>query len=50
VLVRFEFDYDRGGLRKGVTVTLFVDDREVATGRIDLTMGPVGAAYLAPHP
>jgi len=50
VLVRFEFDYDRGGLSKGVTVTLFIDDREVATGRIDLTMGAVGAAYLAPHP
>ena len=43
-------DYDRAGLRKGVTVTLFIDDREVATGRIDHTMGAVGAAHWAPHP
>ena len=50
VLVRFEWTTTGAGLSKGVTVTLFIDDREVATGRIDLTMGAVGAAYLAPHP
>lgn len=35
--VRFEFDYDGGGLAKGGTVTLFVDGVPVATGRVDHT-------------
>ena len=41
VELRFQFDYDGGGLNKGATGTLYIDDREVATGRIDHTMGAV---------
>src|SRR5262249_4116375 len=36
--VRFEFKYDGGGVGKGGTGTLFVDDNEVAKGRIDKTI------------
>jgi len=35
--VRFEFAYDGGGLGKGGTGTIFVNDRKVAQGRIDRT-------------
>jgi arylsulfatase len=35
--VRFQFDYDGGGLGKGGLGTLFVDDRKVAEGRIERT-------------
>jgi arylsulfatase A-like enzyme len=35
--VRFEFAYDGGGLGKGGTGTLFVNDKQVATGRIERT-------------
>jgi hypothetical protein len=35
--IRFEFDYDGGGLGRGGTGTLFVNDRKVAEGRIART-------------
>jgi arylsulfatase len=35
--LRFEFDYDGGGLGKGGTGTLFVNDEQVARGRIERT-------------
>ncbi len=35
--VRFEFAYDGGGLGKGGTGMIFVNDRKVARGRIDRT-------------
>ena len=35
--IRFEFAYDGGGMGKGGTGTLFVNDRQVATGRIEHT-------------
>jgi arylsulfatase len=36
--VRFEFKYDGGGVGKGGTGTIFVDDREVAKGRVERTI------------
>src|SRR5262249_38756337 len=36
--VRFEFKYDGGGVGKGGTGTLLVDDKEVAKGRIEKTI------------
>src|SRR5262249_2382039 len=36
--IRFEFKYDGGGVGKGGTGTLFVDDNEVAKGRIAKTV------------
>lgn len=35
--IRFEFDYDGGGLGKGGNGTLFVNGEKVATGRIERT-------------
>jgi arylsulfatase len=35
--VRFEFAYDGGGVGRGGTGTLFVDDKNVASGRIERT-------------
>lgn len=35
--IRFEFAYDGGGIGKGGTGTIFVNDRKVAQGRIDRT-------------
>lgn len=35
--VRVEFDYDGGGVGKGGTATIFVNDKQVATGRIEET-------------
>jgi arylsulfatase len=37
--VRAEFAYDGGGLGKGGTLTLFVDGKQVGSGRIDRTQG-----------
>jgi hypothetical protein len=37
--IRFEFKYDGGGLGKGGTGTLFVNNHKVAEGRIDQTQG-----------
>jgi arylsulfatase len=36
--IRFEFKYDGGGVGKGGTGTLFVDDKEVAKGQIKKTV------------
>jgi arylsulfatase len=36
--IRFEFKYDGGGVGKGGTGTLFVDDKEVGKGRIKKTI------------
>jgi arylsulfatase len=36
--IRFEFTYDGGGVGKGGTGALFVDDRQVAQGRIERTV------------
>jgi hypothetical protein len=36
--VRFHFDYDGGGLGKGGTMTISVDGKEVAQGRIEKTV------------
>jgi arylsulfatase len=36
--IRFEFAYDGGGMGKGGTGTLFVDDNHVAQGRIERTI------------
>lgn len=35
--VRMAFDYDGGGVAKGGTVRLFVDDRQVGEGRVERT-------------
>jgi arylsulfatase len=37
-LVRVKFQYDGGGLGKGGTATLFVDEKQVAQGRIPQTL------------
>lgn len=39
VNLRGEFDYDGGGLGKGGTMTLYVNDHKVAEGRIEQTQG-----------
>jgi len=36
--VRVEFKYDGGGLAKGGTVTMFVNDRKVGDGRVEKTI------------
>jgi arylsulfatase len=36
--IKMDFAYDGGGIGKGGTVTLVVDGREVATGRVDRTV------------
>jgi arylsulfatase len=36
--VRMDFKYDGGGLGKGGTVTLFVNDKQVAQGRVEKTV------------
>jgi arylsulfatase len=38
-VIRVKFDYDGGGIGKGATATLLVDEREVAQGRIPRTIG-----------
>jgi arylsulfatase len=42
--VRFDFVYDGGGVGKGGTGTLFVNDRKVAEGRIERTEGMIFSA------
>jgi arylsulfatase len=42
--IRFEFDYDGGGLAKGGNGTLFVNDRKVGEGRIERTQPMVFSA------
>jgi len=36
--IRVEFKYDGGGLAKGGTVTMFVNDKKVGEGRVDKTI------------
>jgi hypothetical protein len=36
--IRFEFEYDGGGTGKGGKGTLYVDDKQVAQGRIERTV------------
>ncbi len=43
-IIRFEFDYDGGGLGKGGDGTLFVNDTQVAEGRIEHTQGMIFSA------
>jgi hypothetical protein len=38
-VIRVKFAYDGGGIGKGGTATLLVDERQVAQGRIDKTIG-----------
>jgi arylsulfatase len=42
--IRFEFAYDGGGLAKGGTGTLYVNDKKVAEGRIERTQPMVFSA------
>jgi arylsulfatase len=42
--IRFEFAYDGGGLGKGGTGALYVDDRKLAEGRIEHTQGMIFSA------
>jgi len=42
--IRFEFAYDGGGLAKGGTGTLFVNDKKVAEGRIERTQPMIFSA------
>jgi arylsulfatase len=42
--IRFEFAYDGGGLGKGGTGTLFVNDEKVAQGRIEHTQAMIFSA------
>jgi arylsulfatase len=37
-IIRAEFKYDGGGLGKGGTVTLFVNDKQLAQGRVEKTV------------
>ena len=38
-IIRVKFAYDGGGIGKGATATLLVDERQVAEGRIPQTIG-----------
>jgi arylsulfatase A-like enzyme len=42
--VRMEFAYDGGGLGKGGTVTLYMDGKQVANGRVDATAAMIFSA------
>jgi arylsulfatase A-like enzyme len=42
--VRMNFDYDGGGIGKGGTATLLVNDKTVANGRIERTQGMIFSA------
>ena len=42
--IRFEFAYDGGGLAKGGTGTLYVNDKQVAQGRIERTQPGIFSA------
>ena len=46
--IRFEFAYDGGGVGKGGTGTLFVNGKNVATGRIDRTQAAPSRPTKAP--
>jgi arylsulfatase len=38
-VVRVKFDYDGGGIGKGASATLLVDEKQVAQGRVEKTVG-----------
>jgi arylsulfatase len=38
-IIRVKFDYDGGGIGKGATATLLVDEKQVAEGKIPQTIG-----------
>ena len=38
-IIRVKFEYDGGGVGKGATATLLVDEKQVAQGRIERTIG-----------
>jgi arylsulfatase len=38
-VVRVKFDYDGGGIGKGATATLLVDEKQIAAGKIPQTIG-----------
>jgi arylsulfatase len=38
-IIRVKFDYDGGGIGKGATATLLVDEKQVAQGKIPQTVG-----------
>ena len=42
--VKFDFKYDGGGIGKGGTGTLYVNDQQVAQGRIDKTQAFIFSA------
>jgi len=42
--IRFEFAYDGGGLGKGGLGTIYVNDKKVAEGRIDITQPMIFSA------
>jgi arylsulfatase len=42
--IRFEFAYDGGGLGKGGTATLFINDKKVGEGRIERTQAMIFSA------
>jgi arylsulfatase len=42
--IRLNFDYDGGGIGKGGTATLLVDDKAVGSGKIERTQGMVFSA------
>ncbi len=42
--IRFEFTYDGGGFGKGGTGTLFINDKQVGTGRIERTQPSIFSA------
>lgn len=42
--IRYEFAYDGGGLGKGGTGTIFVNDKKIAQGRIEHTQGMIFSA------
>lgn len=45
VAVRFVFDYDGGGVGKGGSGTLYLNDEKVAEGRIDHTASFIFSPY-----
>lgn len=42
--IKLQFDYDGGGNGKGGKATLYVDDKQVAEGRVDKTQSAVYSA------
>jgi arylsulfatase len=38
-IIRVKFDYEGGGIGKGATATLLVDEKEIAQGKIPQTVG-----------